>query len=211
MATDKREQILSVAAELFSRQGYHTTTVADIARQADVAQGTVYLYFDSKKAIFSALVDETLALFKDVQLHGVQMLSQMSLGELQQQLPQTFRHILGVIARNSTLVRLMLTEVRGADPEIEAKLAAFYDQVVKEVSSHLKVGIAKGVFRPDMDPFLAAQCLIGIIERFAALIFHGQYSDLDAMAKELAAFELHGIARFDALQSENQDVHVGSM
>jgi len=66
LSTNRKDDILHVAAELFARQGYHATTVADIARAAGIAQGTVYLYFGSKKEVFSALVDQTLALFHDV-------------------------------------------------------------------------------------------------------------------------------------------------
>ncbi len=55
-----REAILEGAFELFSRQGYAATTLAAIARAADVSQGNVYIYFGSKLEILYALYDPWL-------------------------------------------------------------------------------------------------------------------------------------------------------
>lgn len=206
METDRRQQILTAAAGLFSRQGYHSTTVADIARVAEMAQGTVYLYFDSKKSVFAALVDETLDLFREVQLYGTRMRNLLTFQQLEEGLPRMYRHVLGLFATNKILARLMLTEVRGADPEIEAKLATFYEQVVDETAENLKIGVEKGFFRPDINPHLVAECLIGIMERFAALILSEKQPDLDAMAVELARFELSGIRHPLASEDVHQDV-----
>jgi AcrR family transcriptional regulator len=60
---DKRRAILDAARELFAGQGYEDTTIAEIARAAGVAVGTVYLYFQSKHDI---LVDVCLLLNAEV-------------------------------------------------------------------------------------------------------------------------------------------------
>ena len=52
---DRRAQILEVAYRLIKHYGYHKTTIADIAREADIGVGTVYLEFSSKEAIVAAL------------------------------------------------------------------------------------------------------------------------------------------------------------
>ncbi len=54
-AGDKREAILSAAVSLFGNYGYRRTSIDDIAREAGIAKGTVYLYFSSKEEIFRAL------------------------------------------------------------------------------------------------------------------------------------------------------------
>src|SRR5690606_1495405 len=109
VSNDRREQILKAAAHLFARQGYHVTTVSDIAKEAQVAQGTVYLYFESKNAVFEALVDETLDLFKSVLSWGS---AHIAAPDVAERLPGIFRRVLGLLAENRILVRLMLTEVR---------------------------------------------------------------------------------------------------
>src|ERR1051325_12177451 len=54
--SERRQQILSVARDVFARRGYHQTTIDDIALQAGVARGTFYLYFEDKRAGFSDLI-----------------------------------------------------------------------------------------------------------------------------------------------------------
>src|SRR5260221_13057588 len=55
--SERRQQILSVARDVFARRGYHQMTIDDIALQAGVARGTFYLYFEDKRAVFSDLID----------------------------------------------------------------------------------------------------------------------------------------------------------
>lgn len=190
MVTDRREQILQAAAQLFAQQGYHATTVSDIARAAQVAQGTVYLYFESKKAVFEALVDQTLGLFNSILSWGT---SHISAPDVAERLPGIYRHVLGILAENKTLVRLMLTEVRGADPQIEAKLQAFYEDVVSKTAEQLRLGSERGIFRPNVNPMLAAHSLIAVMERLAAIIISQEKPDLDSMANEIARMQLYGL------------------
>ena len=60
-ARDTRRRITAAATELFARDGYLQTTMADIARQADVAVQTLYLSFGSKVAVLTAALDVAIA------------------------------------------------------------------------------------------------------------------------------------------------------
>lgn len=63
-ALNKRQAIIEAARELFAKQGYENTTIAQIARAAGVAVGTVYLYFQNKRQVLlhvSLTLDETIA------------------------------------------------------------------------------------------------------------------------------------------------------
>lgn len=199
LSTNRKDDILHFAAELFARQGYHATTVADIARAAGIAQGTVYLYFGSKKEVFSALVDQTLTLFHDVLIESRRLRHVQTISQLAQQMPAIYRRALRLLHDNRTLTRLMLTEVRGADAEIEAKLAAFYADVSAHIETGIRSGIERGFYRPDVNPPLMAQCLLGMMERLAAhFLFEADAGlDLDAIARDLARFELRGLVHSD--------------
>lgn len=52
----RRAQILAAASRVFARQGFHRTTVRDVAREAGIADGTIYLYFASKRDLLLALL-----------------------------------------------------------------------------------------------------------------------------------------------------------
>jgi len=53
----RRHEILAAAKKTFGRKGFHATTIADVARAADLSYGSVYWYFDSKDELFAALIE----------------------------------------------------------------------------------------------------------------------------------------------------------
>src|SRR5688572_12481731 len=61
--SDKREAILRAAIKVFASNGYFNSKVADIASQAGIADGTVYLYFKSKDEILHSIFDRAMAEF----------------------------------------------------------------------------------------------------------------------------------------------------
>lgn len=58
-ASERREQLLDRAAELFAQRGYARTTTAELARAAGVTEPIIYRHFDSKKAMYIALIERT--------------------------------------------------------------------------------------------------------------------------------------------------------
>ena len=57
---EKRTNILEAAARVFAREGFHNAKVGDVAREASVAHGTVYLYFKGKDELLISLFKESL-------------------------------------------------------------------------------------------------------------------------------------------------------
>lgn len=60
---ERRKQILEAALTVFSQKGYHATNVSDVAALAGVSQGTIYWYFESKEALFTAALFSFVADF----------------------------------------------------------------------------------------------------------------------------------------------------
>ncbi|GAA4835495.1 TetR family transcriptional regulator [Paenibacillus vulneris] len=60
MGEDKKSNMIEAALKLFEEQGYHQTKVSDIVREAGVAQGTFYLYFQSKEDLFREIAASCL-------------------------------------------------------------------------------------------------------------------------------------------------------
>ena len=58
---DKRTRILDAAQSLFLRYGVKRTALDDVVREARIAKGTLYLYFDSKDALFAAIAERLCA------------------------------------------------------------------------------------------------------------------------------------------------------
>src|SRR5829696_5826852 len=74
-AGDKREAILRAAISVFAHNGYFNSKVADIAREAGVADGTVYLYFKSKEDILHCIFDRSVDEALDAARNQVKLLS----------------------------------------------------------------------------------------------------------------------------------------
>lgn len=60
---EKRKRILEAAIHIFARNGYFNSRVSEIAKEAGVADGTIYIYFQSKEEVLSAIFDEALQQF----------------------------------------------------------------------------------------------------------------------------------------------------
>ena len=60
---DKRAAILRAAIKVFARNGYFNSKVSDVAGEARIADGTVYLYFKSKDEILHSIFDQAMAEF----------------------------------------------------------------------------------------------------------------------------------------------------
>ena len=61
----RRDEILAAARDVFSREGFHSTTIAAVARAAGLSYGSIYWYFDSKEALFHALMESEAAALRD--------------------------------------------------------------------------------------------------------------------------------------------------
>jgi TetR/AcrR family transcriptional regulator, fatty acid metabolism regulator protein len=58
--TDKRERILDAAEQIFARHGFYAAKVSDVAKEAGVADGTIYLYFKSKDELLISLFERRM-------------------------------------------------------------------------------------------------------------------------------------------------------
>src|SRR4030095_8133378 len=57
---ERRRQIVAAAKSVFADAGYHGASIHAIIERAEIARGTFYLYFESKEAVFGALLDEAM-------------------------------------------------------------------------------------------------------------------------------------------------------
>lgn len=195
-ANDRREnrraEILRAALEVFGRQGYHATSVADILEAAGIARGTFYLYFDGKSPIFLELLDSLLAELR-ASIVGVETDSASPPIELQ--LVSTVRNILDTVVKNRLLARIIVREAVGLDSEAEQRLRAFYAALLRYIELSLVEGRRLGVIR-QLDVEVAAMCVLGTIKQFVEqVVVAGEDAtfDVDRMALAVLDFNLRGL------------------
>ena len=61
----KRSAILAAAKRLFAKQGFHGTSISDLARETDLPVGSIYTYFENKEALIRIVVEEGWGEFFD--------------------------------------------------------------------------------------------------------------------------------------------------
>jgi AcrR family transcriptional regulator len=157
---ERREQILAVARDVFARRGYHQATIDDIVAQAGVARGTFYLYFIDKRAVFSELIDRfATQISNTIQRIVIDDPSR----PVADQVLDNIRSILRTCLVERAMTKILFTDVAGADPAFDRKLATFYDAAVQLLTESLKDGQALGIV-DDGEPRVLAYLTIGALK-----------------------------------------------
>jgi TetR/AcrR family transcriptional regulator, fatty acid metabolism regulator protein len=156
---DKRERILDAAVRVFARKGFHATRVSEVAKAAGVADGTIYLYFESKDHLLMSLYEhrvERLLAYLDTELpraptasHRLQRIIELQLGLLEGE--RDLAHVVTVIFRQSN----KLMKEYGAP-----KFNAYLDAIARVIAD----GQATGELRDDLSPHVAARAIFGALD-----------------------------------------------
>lgn len=151
-APDKRALILAAALDEFSQKGFAAARLDDVAKRADVAKGTIYLYFDDKEALFQELlraeISPVIGMLEAVLAGGEKSAKQVPLRDLAYRVADLF--VDEVLAtRRKDIVRLVLTE----GPRFP-KLAEFYyreviSRGVRALRSRAQRAVEEGELRSD--------------------------------------------------------------
>jgi AcrR family transcriptional regulator len=190
-----RDRLLTAAVEVFASKGYTATRVSDIVREAGVAQGTFYLYFRSKQAIFEELIDTCFERLL-AQTLGTYSLREVSRPEeVIEQARVLWLTVLQQCRQERALVTLSLREAFAAGPEVVARLQANYQQVIDGVAAYIEIAIERGLYRR-VDPHLAGWAIVGMLERaIHYAVFVNEQADLDQLAADLVRLELGGLLK----------------
>ena len=181
-ADDKPRRILEAAVRVFAAQGYDASRVGDVAREAGVAYGLVYHYYDSKEAVLEAVFREAWG-----RLLAAVALAEETGGDAAGQLELVVKIVLRAWRDDPDLVRLLVREVT-RNPQIQDELDEI-GQAFASLERMVRRGQADGTFRTDLDPRLAAWMLYGALEEVLTGWVLGQLPD-DAAAVGAAEREV---------------------
>ncbi len=149
-----RQKILTAAEEVFGERGYEAASIVDITRSAGVAQGTFYLYFPSKKAVFAELVEELGAMLRRTLAAAVVDLDDRL--DVERAGLQAF---LEFVQQHKNLYRI----VRQAEFVDEELHRAYYRKLASGYEEGLSRAMKLGQVRK-LDPEAVAYALMGIFD-----------------------------------------------
>lgn len=191
---ERRWQILDAALKVFAKKGYHATVVSDIVHAADVARGTFYLYFPSKRALFDELLDSLIDEL-DENIHRVDLSSDAPPPFVQ--LERNLQWLLSLPQTRPDMLQILLWEAVGLDDELDDKLRAFNRNLYRLTEQSLELGIDMGIVRP-CDARILARALVGMLkEVMLSLLIRRDLADVDLekLGRELLEFGARGILR----------------
>ncbi|GGS45968.1 HTH-type transcriptional repressor KstR2 [Planobispora rosea] len=151
-ASERRDHLVKLAAELFARKGFQATTVREIAEEAGILSGSLYHHFDSKETI----VDEVLSTFLD-DLIGRYRAALEQDGEPRTVLSEMVRIGFSTLEPHRAAITVMQNDwnyLRSLPGDRFDYLVKAEEEVERMWVEQIKRGQALGQFRGDVDPKL---------------------------------------------------------
>jgi TetR/AcrR family transcriptional regulator, fatty acid metabolism regulator protein len=187
-ASDKRERILTAATRTFARHGFFNAQVADVARAAGVAAGTVYLYFRGKDDLLASIFERTM--------RAAISEGRAALGGLdaEARLRRIARLHLERLGADRDLAVVFQIELRQTTKFMERFSATYVREYLGIIRDVIADGQARGLFRGGLNPTLAAKVLFGALDEMATnWVLSARTYDLVSDADPVVDLILHGL------------------
>ncbi|MBI3951969.1 MAG: TetR/AcrR family transcriptional regulator [Acidobacteria bacterium] len=188
-ANDKRTAILRAATKVFARNGYFNSKVADIAREAGVADGTVYLYFKNKDDVLISLVNQTMEEFISTGLAKIEQLKDPC-----EKLRAIARMHLESLGADRDLAIVFQVELRQSTKFMEHFSATKMAEYLGVIREAVEEGQRKGLIRKNLNPKVVSKILFGALDEMATnWILSDKHYDLGSFADTVIDVFFNGI------------------
>lgn len=188
---DKREAILRSAIKVFARKGFFNSKIADIAGEAGIADGTVYLYFKGKDEILHSIFDRAMEAFID---EGKKELAELESAE--SRLRRIAELHLERLGADRDLAVVFQVELRGSTKFMQEFSAAGFAEYLDLIRQTIEDGQKSGAFRNDIKPIVAAKILYGSLDEMVTnWILSKRSYPLAPMAGEVLKIFFGGVLR----------------
>lgn len=161
----RKREILEAAQKVFAQKGFHQATIDEIAKEAELAKGTIYLYFKNKRELFYSLVEEKTEYLMNLLQKEVKREENAV-----EKLSAIIRHQLEFYEANRDFFKIITSESSrfelGLKDELRKRIMDRYLKYIDIVSQIIEEGIKEGRFKA-LDTKKLAATLRGIIDALA--------------------------------------------
>jgi len=188
--TEKYYRIIQAATKMFARKGFYKTRISEIATEAQVADGTIYIYFENKDDILISLFEEQMKVVIDNMVgqiskedDPVKKLERFALTHLQ------------LIEQNPNMAEIIQVEIRQSSRFMKEYKNEKFAQYLDLIGEIVREGQEKGAFKKEVIPGIAKRAFFGALDemsRFWVLSTRKQY-DIKTAAKQISEYFLNGI------------------
>lgn len=189
---EKRDKILIAALKIFSRKGFYKSRVSEIAEEAGVADGTIYLYFKNKDDLLISIFEEKIG-------ELIRRLNEkLAMAEHPEKKIRVFvENHLRLLEENRDLAEMIQIELRQSNKFMKEYIPIKFLQYLDILSEIISEGIRAGVFRDDINPTIARRIVFGALDEISlawVLSKKGKY-DIGESVNQVYSILVHGMKR----------------
>jgi len=187
---DKHDKIVQAAIKVFARNGFFNSRIAEIAKEANVADGTIYLYFNNKYDILITIFEEEMG---KIIANVKQELS--GIPDPCQQLMHFAHMHLSLMEERRELAEVIQVELRQSSKFMKDYRNKKFVEYTNIIAGILTTGQKQGVFREDIMPEIFKRAFFGALDemsRFWVLSTQKKYS-VKTAARQISNFFLLGV------------------
>jgi TetR/AcrR family fatty acid metabolism transcriptional regulator len=188
--TEKYHRIIEAATKVFAKNGFYQSKIAQIAKEAGVADGTIYIYFENKDDILISLFEEQMKVVLDNMALQVAKIDDPA-----ERLEKFASTHLGLIEMNKDMAEIIQVELRQSGKFMKEYKNERFLEYLDIIGDIIIEGQKRGLFKKDVIPGVAKRAFFGALDevsRFWVLSSRKQY-DTRTVAKQISAFFLNGI------------------
>jgi AcrR family transcriptional regulator len=195
---DRRAQILDVALRLFARQGFHDANIDDICREAGIARGTLYQYFENKDSVMLEVMNRVAQRISDVldkrpPIVPIKGASQAPVELIVAFCRKRLREVLDAVFCDEHALRLILVDARGLNGAVDEVIRGIDKVVLKAMESDLRTAQELRLLRKGNVKLIARYILGGVEKMVMTALSQGEEVDLDAIVNVAIELELFGL------------------
>lgn len=162
ISAQKYQRIIDAAIKVFSKKGFYNAKVADVAREADVADGTIYLYFKNKDDLLISIFEHSMDYF--FQQVGDRL---NEITDPKEKLKKFIELHLTLVQKNQDLTQVLQIELRSSNKFMTEYKAEKFFQYLRLVENIIIEGQSQGLFRKDINAQIAKRVVFGAIDELA--------------------------------------------
>ncbi|MGD8781371.1 MAG: TetR/AcrR family transcriptional regulator [Ignavibacteria bacterium] len=162
---DKETDILNAAITLFAEQGFHKTRISQIAEQANVAVGSIYLYFKNKDDIINKIFEK---LWQRLYLES-KKIADNTLLQPSMKVDGMIDSIINIFTENPNLAILYVNEQNNLLTNGKDISTKYYNKILDVAEIIMKEGIEKNAFVKDIDIHIFRHYVFGAIRNLLHL------------------------------------------
>lgn len=161
---NKHVKIINAATKVFAKKGFFNARISDIAKEAKVADGTIYLYFNNKFDILVSVFEEEVS-------NMINQINKLLVQETdsKKKLGIFITKHLSMMKKNRNLAEVIQIELRQSNKVIKNYRNNTFVEYLDIIATIIKQGQEQGVFRQDVDPDIVKRVVFGALDEAARI------------------------------------------